>query len=117
MKKYTFLDLALFSFLAFNISSSPVSADEEKNQNLQDNFLNALRKEHAPVSMFLVSGIELQGTVDNFDESVIILKNTNYHMVYKHAISTIVPGKSVESIACSDERDDEGNICFSITEQ
>ncbi len=66
-----------------------------KGQNLQDTFLNALRKEHTPVSIFLVNGIKLQGRVDSFDQYVIMLKNTMVQMVYKHAISTIVPSKSV----------------------
>ena len=67
-----------------------------KSQNLQDNFLNSLRKEHTPVSIFLVNGIKLQGRVDSFDQYVIMLKNTMSQMVYKHAISTIVPGKPVK---------------------
>jgi host factor-I protein len=67
-----------------------------KGQNLQDNFLNALRKEHTPVSIFLVNGIKLQGKVDSFDQYVIMLKNTISQMVYKHAISTIVPSKAVK---------------------
>ena len=69
-----------------------------KSQNLQDNFLNTLRKEHTPVSIFLVNGIKLQGRVDSFDQYVIMLKNTMSQMVYKHAISTIVPGKPVKLI-------------------
>ncbi len=73
-----------------------------KSQNLQDNFLNTLRKEHTPVSIFLVNGIKLQGKVDSFDQYVIMLKNTISQMVYKHAISTIVPSKSVKIM-----RDDE----------
>lgn len=67
-----------------------------KGQNLQDNFLNTLRKEHTPVSIFLVNGIKLQGKVDSFDQYVIMLKNTVSQMVYKHAISTIVPNKTVK---------------------
>ena len=66
-----------------------------KSQNLQDNFLNTLRKEHTPVSIFLVNGIKLQGRVDSFDQYVIMLKNTMNQMVYKHAISTIVPSRNV----------------------
>lgn len=66
-----------------------------KSQNLQDNFLNILRKEHTPVSIFLVNGIKLQGKIDSFDQYVIMLKNTVSQMVYKHAISTIVPSKMV----------------------
>lgn len=69
-----------------------------KGQNLQDTFLNTLRKEHTPVSIFLVNGIKLQGRVDSFDQYVIMLKNTMVQMVYKHAISTIVPGKSITII-------------------
>lgn len=66
-----------------------------KNQNLQDTFLNALRKDHTPVSIFLVNGIKLQGRIDSFDQYVVMLKNTISQMVYKHAISTIVPGRVV----------------------
>ena len=67
-----------------------------KTQILQEPFLNALRKEKIPVSIFLVNGIKLQGQVDSFDQYVIILKNTVNQMVYKHAISTIVPTKNVK---------------------
>ena len=67
-----------------------------KTQILQEPFLNALRKEKIPVSIFLVNGIKLQGQVDSFDQYVIILKNTVNQMVYKHAISTIVPTKTVK---------------------
>ncbi len=73
-----------------------------KSQNLQDTFLNSLRKEHTPVSIFLVNGIKLQGKVDSFDQYVIMLKNTISQMVYIHAISTIVPSKAVKML-----RDDE----------
>lgn len=77
-----------------------------KSQNLQDTFLNNLRKEHTPVSIFLVNGIKLQGKVDSFDQYVIMLKNTVSQMVYKHAISTIVPSKPVKMTA-DDEYTDE----------
>jgi len=66
-----------------------------KGQTLQDPFLNALRKERIPVSIFLVNGIKLQGTIDSFDQFVVLLKNTVSQMVYKHAISTVVPSKNV----------------------
>ena len=66
-----------------------------KGQNLQDPFLNALRKEHIPVSIYLVNGIKLQGRIDSFDQYVVILKNSINQMVYKHAISTIVPARQV----------------------
>ena len=67
----------------------------QKGLMLQDPFLNALRKEHVPVSIYLVNGIKLQGQVDSFDQYVILLKNTVTQMVYKHAIPTIVPGRNV----------------------
>jgi host factor-I protein len=66
-----------------------------KNQSLQDPFLNALRKERVPVSIYLVNGIKLQGTIDSFDQFVVLLKNTVNQMVYKHAISTVVPARNV----------------------
>ena len=66
-----------------------------KSQVLQEPFLNALRKEKIPVSIYLVNGIKLQGQVDSFDQYVIILKNTVNQMVYKHAISTVVPSRNV----------------------
>lgn len=77
-----------------------------KGQNLQDNFLNALRKEHTPVSIFLVNGIKLQGKVDSFDQYVVMLKNTSSQMVYKHAISTIVPSKAVKLSYDTDSSDE-----------
>ena len=66
-----------------------------KGNNLQDPFLNVLRKERVPVSIFLVNGIKLQGQVESFDQFVVLLKNTVSQMVYKHAISTIVPSRVV----------------------
>lgn len=65
-----------------------------KGQFLQDPFLNSLRKEHIPVSIYLVNGIKLQGQIDSFDQYVVLLKNTVTQMVYKHAISTVVPTKA-----------------------
>ena len=66
-----------------------------KAQSLQDPFLNALRKENVPVAIYLVNGIKLQGQIDSFDQFVILLKNSVNQMVYKHAISTIVPSRNV----------------------
>ncbi|MGA8149040.1 MAG: RNA chaperone Hfq [Gallionellaceae bacterium] len=73
-----------------------------KGQHLQDPFLNTLRKEHVQVAIYLVNGIKLQGHVDSFDQYVILLKNTVTQMVYKHAISTIVPARAV-TIQSDDE--------------
>lgn len=67
-----------------------------KGQLLQDPFLNALRLEKTPVSLFLVNGIKLQGHIDSFDQYVVLLRNaTVLQMVYKHAISTVVPARTV----------------------
>jgi len=67
-----------------------------KGQSLQDPFLNTLRKERIPVSIFLVNGIKLQGQIESFDQFVVLLKNAVSQMVYKHAISTIVPSRPVK---------------------
>jgi len=66
-----------------------------KGQTLQDPFLNTLRKEKVPVSIYLVNGIKLQGTIDSFDQFVVLLNNSVSQMVYKHAISTVVPSRAV----------------------
>src|ERR1700674_3865939 len=66
-----------------------------KGQLLQDPFLNTLRKEHVPVSIYLVNGIKLQGQIESFDQYVVLLKNSVTQMVYKHAISTVVPSRPV----------------------
>src|SRR5690625_5104935 len=75
-----------------------------KGQILQDPFLNALRKDHVPVSIYLVNGIKLQGQIESFDQYVVLLRNTVTQMVYKHAISTVVPARPVnfQSDASSD---------------
>jgi host factor-I protein len=72
-----------------------------KSQLLQDPFLNALRREHIPVSVYLVNGIKLQGQIESFDQYVVLLRNTVTQMVYKHAISTIVPGRAVNLAAAA----------------
>ena len=77
-----------------------------KGQMLQDPFLNLLRKEKVPVSIYLVNGIKLQGTIDSFDQFVVLLKNSVNQMVYKHAISTVVPTKNVRLPVDGDEDDE-----------
>ncbi len=66
-----------------------------KGQCQQDRFLNCLRREHVPVSIFLVNGIKLQGQIESFDQFVVLLKNNISQMVYKHAISTVVPSRLI----------------------
>jgi host factor-I protein len=74
-----------------------------KGHTLQYPYLNALRKERVPVSIFLVNGIKLQGQIESFDQFVVLLKNTVSQMVYKHAISTVVPARNVRLPAADDE--------------
>jgi len=60
---------------------------------IQDPYLNALRKERISVSVYLVNGVKLQGKIDSFDQFVVLLRSSVTQMVYKHAISTIVPAR------------------------
>ncbi|MCC5856990.1 MAG: RNA chaperone Hfq [Ectothiorhodospiraceae bacterium] len=83
-----------------------------KGQSLQEPFLNALRKERIPVSIYLVNGIKLQGQIESFDQFVVLLKNTVSQMVYKHAISTVVPARNVKLAPADPDRGnaDLGNV-------
>ena len=78
-----------------------------KGHSLQDPYLNLLRKERIPVSIYLVNGTKLQGQVESFDQFVILLKNTVSQMVYKHAVSTVVPGRNVRLPMQHPPEDDE----------
>ena len=77
-----------------------------KGQSLQDPFLNTLRKERVPVSIFLVNGIKLQCQIEPFDQFVVLLRNSVSQMVYKHAISTVVPSRNIK-LPRSDEEEIE----------
>ncbi|GMR06364.1 MAG: RNA chaperone Hfq [Gammaproteobacteria bacterium] len=81
---------------------------QAKGQTLQDPYLNTLRKERVPVSIFLVNGIKLQGQIESFDQFVVLLKNTVSQMIYKHAISTVVPSRAVK-LQLDDSDDSAGN--------
>jgi host factor-I protein len=74
-----------------------------KGQSLQEPFLNALRRERVPVAIYLVNGIKLQGQVESFDQFVVLLKNSVSQMIYKHAISTVVPARNVTVFDEEDE--------------
>jgi len=76
---------------------------QHRGQALQDPYLNVLRKEHVPVSVFLVNGIKLQGQIESFDQFVVLLKNTVSQMIYKHAISTVVPSRPVKFVFDMDD--------------
>lgn len=80
-----------------------------KGKTLQDPFLNTLRKEGVPVSIYLTNGIKLQGQIESFDQFVVLLKNTVSQMVYKHAISTVVPARNIKLPVTEDTEPDAGN--------
>ena len=77
-----------------------------KGQSLQEPFLNALRKDRVPVSIYLVNGIKLQGQIESFDQFVVLLKNSVSQMVYKHAISTVVPSRNVKLPRTDDDSEE-----------
>ncbi len=69
----------------------------EKKQNLQDTFLNSVRKSKTPLTIFLVNGVKLQGVVTWFDNFCVLLRRDGQsQLVYKHAISTIMPAQPVQ---------------------
>jgi host factor-I protein len=80
-----------------------------KGHHLQDPYLNALRRERVPVAIYLVSGIKLQGQIESFDQFSVLLKNTVTQMVYKHAISTVVPSRQIKWSDDSENDDDDQN--------
>jgi host factor-I protein len=69
----------------------------DKTQSLQDNFLNQLRKEKMPVVIYLTNGVRLRGVVKGFDNFVILLKESTQQLIYKHAVSTIVPEREINT--------------------
>ena len=66
-----------------------------KGHSLQDPYLNTLRKSKVQVSVYLVSGIKLTGYIESFDQFVVLLRNSVSQMIYKHAISTVVPSEQI----------------------
>ncbi len=68
-----------------------------KNQSLQDNYLNQLRKEKMPVVIYLTNGVRLKGVVKAFDNFVILIKESTQQLIYKHAVSTIVPEREIDT--------------------
>jgi host factor-I protein len=69
---------------------------DNKNHNLQEIFLNQVRRDKVPVVIFLTNGVRLKGTIKGFDNFVVLLKEANEQLIYKHAISTIMPEKTVD---------------------
>ena len=78
----------------------------QKNRNLQDLFLNRIRKEKAPVTVFLINGVKLQGLVVSFDNfSMLLRRDGHSQLIYKHAISTIMPSTSIQLFDREDDPD------------
>jgi host factor-I protein len=69
-----------------------------KKLNIQDVFLNYVRKKRIPVIVYLVNGVKIEGVVKGFDNFVVVVKDESQKMVYKHAISTIAPAEEIEDI-------------------
>lgn len=95
---------ALCDFVAVKALGRTIKETSCKKVTLQDPFLNALRKERIPVSIFLVSGIKLQGQIESFDAFVILLRNTVNQLIYKSAISSVVPSRPLSTVV-DDEAD------------
>jgi host factor-I protein len=82
----------------------------DKHQNLQDTFLNACRKSKTPLTVFLVNGVKLQGVITWFDNFCVLLRRDgNSQLVYKHAISTVMPGAPVQLFDGDDEGKSDGH--------
>jgi len=94
--------LSKFNYSSVSATAARGNNMSNKGQLLQDPFLNTLRKEHVPVSIYLVNGIKLQGQIESFDQYVVLLRNSVTQMVYKHAISTVVPSRAVNLDHASD---------------
>ncbi len=84
-------------------AEAPVRNERVRGRTLQDPFLNALRRDHVPVSVFLVNGTRLQGKIESFDQYVVLLRSSVTQMIYKHAISTISPSRQVRLYRIEDE--------------
>jgi host factor-I protein len=83
------------------------SVTVDKKQNLQDAFLNSVRRSRTPLTIFLVNGVKLQGVVSWFDNFCVLLRRDGQaQLVYKHAISTIMPAGPVQLYEPADEGDD-----------
>lgn len=95
--------LELVSMTFFGLNNNKGECMMAKGHSLQEPFLNALRKERIPVSVYLVNGIKLQGQIESFDQFVVLLKNSVSQMIYKHAISTVVPVRNVRLNLATDD--------------
>jgi len=87
------------------------SKSNDKANNLQDVFLNAVRKQKIPVTMFLVNGVKLQGAITWFDNfSVLLRRDGHSQLVYKHAISTVMPAAPVQLFEAETAQDEQEEV-------
>lgn len=86
----------------------PNTPRSPRGQSLQDTFLEALRRERIPVSIFLVNGIKLLGQIDYFDQFSVMLKSATSQVIFKRAISTIVPGRNFNMTSEAEGTEDGG---------
>ena len=93
---------ATFEKLLRNIRKGEKNMHEQ-DKSLQDVFLRSLSENKIPVAVFLVNGIKLQGHIEDFDKYVIILKNSGSQMIFKHAISTVMPSHLLTGSVVSDK--------------
>jgi host factor-I protein len=88
-------------------NKEPDEPMSEKKQNLQDTFLNSVRKSKTPLTIFLVNGVKLQGVVSWFDNFCVLLRRDGQsQLVYKHAISTIMPAQPVQLYEPAEDEND-----------
>ncbi|MBP2152011.1 host factor-I protein [Xanthobacter flavus] len=90
--------------MGLNAETMDTKMAAERTQNLQDTFLNHVRKSKTPLTIFLVNGVKLQGVVTWFDNFCVLLRRDGHsQLVYKHAISTIMPGHPVQLFDPTDD--------------
>lgn len=80
------------------MNAPTLAGSKQTVPRLQDDFLNELQKNKTTVSVYLVNGIRLVGTIDGFDSFIVVLANPTKQMIYKHAVSTIVPGEPQRNV-------------------
>ena len=95
------------NILFSNVNEKGPTMSHEKKQNLQDTFLNSVRKTKTPLTIFLINGVKLQGIVSWFDNFCVLLRRDGQsQLVYKHAISTIMPAAPVQLYEQEDDSED-----------
>ena len=96
-------------FIVFTLKKGPKTMkNADKHRNLQDVFLNSVRKAKMPVTVFLVNGVKLQGIITWFDNFCMLLRrDTHSQLVYKHAISTVMPSQPIQLFEADEDNENE----------